>query len=104
MEKSLARYIWSSTRLQQVWILAVVALSMIPYFLSFDLPKQIINGPIQGGGFETPGATQAFMRLTYNLPYFGEVVFFDGLQLNRIQMLVALSLVFLLLVVIYGLF
>lgn len=104
MEKSLVRYIWSSTRLQQAWILTVVALSMIPYFLSFDLPKLIINGPIQGEGFETPGATQTFMRITYNLPYFGEVVFFDGLQLNRIEMLVGLSLVFLLLVIVNGLF
>lgn len=104
MEKSLARYIWSSTRLQQAWILLVVALSMIPYFLSFDLPKQIINGPIQGSGFETPGATQTFMRIAYNIPYFGEVVFFGGLQLNRIEMLVGLSLVFLLLVVVNGLF
>ena len=41
MEKSLARYIWKNTRLQQLWILAVVAASMVPYFLSFDLPKQL---------------------------------------------------------------
>ena len=61
MEKSLARYIWSNTRLQQLWILTVVAVSMIPYFLSFDLPKQIVNGPIQGSGFEGEGATQTFM-------------------------------------------
>ena len=28
---------------------------MVPYFLSFDLPKQIVNGPIQGQGFESAG-------------------------------------------------
>ncbi|MCO4315624.1 ABC transporter ATP-binding protein/permease [Phyllobacterium sp. 21LDTY02-6] len=104
MEKSLTRYIWSNTRLQQIWILVVVAISMVPYFLSFDLPKQIVNGPIQGVGFENPGATQTFMRLQYDLPFIGDVVFFEGLQLNRFQMLMALSLVFLLLVVINGLF
>lgn len=104
MEKSLARYIWSNTRLQQIWILLVVAVSMIPYFLSFDLPKQIVNGPIQGTGFETPGATQTFMRIEFDLPYFGKVLFFDGLELTRFQMLMALSLVFLFLVVINGLF
>ncbi|MCI1000421.1 ABC transporter ATP-binding protein [Brucellaceae bacterium VT-16-1752] len=104
MEKNLARYIWSTTRAQQAWILFVVAVSMIPYFLSFDLPKQIINGPIQGIGFEKPGATQTFMRITYDFPILGEVVFFNGLQLTRIQMLIGLSMVFLLLVVINGLF
>lgn len=104
MEKSLGRYIWSNTRLQQIWILCVVAVSMIPYFLSFDLPKQIVNGPIQGTGFDTPGATQTFMRIQYDIPYVGNVLFFNGLELTRFQMLMALSLVFLLLVIINGLF
>jgi putative ABC transport system ATP-binding protein len=104
METSLTRYIWSNTRLQQIWILFVVAVSMIPYFMSFDLPKQIVNGPIQGNGFETPGATRTFMHLEYDLPAFGKVVFFDGLELTRFQTLMALSLVFLLLVIINGLF
>ncbi|MEK1852983.1 MAG: ABC transporter ATP-binding protein [Phyllobacterium sp.] len=104
MEKSLGRYIWSNTRLQQIWILLVVAASMVPYFLSFDLPKQIVNGPIQGRGFDTPGAMQTFMRIQYDIPYIGKVMFFEGLQLTRFQMLMALSLVFLLLVIINGLF
>ncbi|MGO7932281.1 ABC transporter ATP-binding protein, partial [Rhizobium ruizarguesonis] len=34
MEEILARYIWKNTRLQQLWILDVVAASMVPYFLS----------------------------------------------------------------------
>jgi len=104
MEKSLARYIWSNTRLQQLWILAVVALSMVPYFLSFDLPKQIVNGPIQGSGFEGEGATQTFMHLSYTFPLIGKVEIFQGIQLGREQMLMALSLVFLALVVLNGLF
>ncbi|QFY63664.1 ABC transporter ATP-binding protein (plasmid) [Rhizobium grahamii] len=104
MEKSLARYIWSNTKLQQLWILAVVAVSMIPYFLSFDLPKQIVNGPIQGSGFEGEGATQTFFHLSYTFPLIGKVEFFQGIQLDRLQMLMALSLVFLALVVLNGLF
>ena len=55
MEKNLARYIWTHTRRQQIWILFIVLLSMPTYFMSFDLPKQIVNGPIQGDGFETRG-------------------------------------------------
>ncbi len=77
---------------------------MIPYFLSFDLPKQIVNGPIQGTGFESPGATQTFMRIRYDIPYVGEVTFFNGLELTRFETLMALSLVFLLLVIVNGLF
>ena len=62
MDRSLARYIWKHTWRHQVWILFIVAVSMIPYFMSFDLPKQIVNGPIQGKGFEQPGATQITLK------------------------------------------
>ncbi len=104
MEKSLARYIWIHTWRQQVWIVFVVALSMIPYFMSFDLPKQIVNGPIQGEGFETPGSTQPFLPIDIDIPFYGSVHLFDGFDFNRTQTLVGLSLVFLALVVINGLF
>jgi putative ABC transport system ATP-binding protein len=104
MEPSLARYIWTHTWRQQLWILAIVAASMVPYFLSFDLPKLIVNGPIQGQGFETPGATQTFMRIAFNLPVLGETVLFSGIQLDREQTLFALSMVFLVLVIVNGLF
>ena len=104
MEKGLTHYIWTHTRPQQLWILLVVALSMIPYFLSFDLPKQIVNGPIQGKGFDDPSATQTFGELSFDLPWFGHVELFGGFELGRFGMLYALSGVFLLLVVINGLF
>jgi putative ABC transport system ATP-binding protein len=104
MEQSLARYIWTHTWKQQLWILAVVAASMIPFYMSFNLPKLIVNGPIQGQGFETPGTTQPFLRFAYDLPVLGETVFFSGFQLDREQTLFALSMVFLLLVIVNGLF
>lgn len=104
IEPSISRYIWTHTRRQQVWILIVVLVSMVPYFMSFDLPKQIVNGPIQGEGYTTPGATQLFMRWTMDLPYLGEVTIFPGIELGREGMLLALSMVFLGLVVINGLF
>ncbi|MBB3976116.1 putative ABC transport system ATP-binding protein [Rhizobium azooxidifex] len=104
MEKGLTHYIWTHTRPQQLWILFIVAVSMIPYFLSFDLPKQIVNGPIQGQGFEGEAARQLFMRIEFGLPFVGNVVFFPGIELNRLEMLIALSLVFLALVVVNGLF
>lgn len=104
MEKSLARYIWDHTRPQQLFILLIVALSMIPYYMAFDLPKQIVNGPIQGTGFEQPGNTQLFMPIAFDLPFFGHVELFAGLPLERMPSLLALSLTFLVLVIINGLF
>lgn len=104
IDPSLSRYIWTHTRAQQIWVLIVVLMSMIPYFMSFDLPKQIVNGPIQGAGFDSPGTTQLFMHLTVNLPGLGEVTLFPGVELGREGMLFALSGVFLMLVIINGLF
>lgn len=104
MEFRLSRYIWTHTKRQQLWILFIVALSMIPYFMSFDLPKQIVNGPIQGKGFDDPTATRTFMAISFDLPWIGTVNLFDGFELDRFATLYALSGVFLLLVVINGLF
>ncbi len=104
MEKSLARYIWDHTRPQQLFILLIVALSMIPYYLAFDLPKQIVNGPIQGTGFEQPSDTQLFMPISFDIPFWGPVELYGGLPLERMPSLLALSLTFLVLVIINGLF
>ncbi|MGE6740337.1 ABC transporter transmembrane domain-containing protein [Allorhizobium pseudoryzae] len=104
MEPNLLRYIWNHTRKQQIWILAIVLLSMIPYFAAFDLPKQIINGPIQGEGFDTPDSTALFMAFDFQVPVVGWTISYEGIELDRLSMLMALSGVFLLLVVINGLF
>ncbi len=104
LDANITRYIWTHTKPQQFWILAVVAVSMIPYFLSFNLPKQIVNGPIQGEGFADPAATQVFMRLVFDLPGLGETVLFPGIPLDRVGTLFALSGVFLALVIVNGLF
>ncbi|OYZ90556.1 MAG: hypothetical protein B7X99_16840, partial [Rhizobiales bacterium 17-65-6] len=104
MDQNLSRYIWTHTRPQQLWILFVVAVSMIPYFMSFNLPKMIVNGPIQGAGFEDPNATQTFSRIAFDLPWVGNIVLFDGVEVTRLGMLMALSAVFLGLVIINGLF
>ena len=104
MEKNLTRYIWNHTRRQQLYILLIVALSMIPYFLAFDLPKQIVNGPIQGDGFEGVNSTQLFLHLTLDLPVVGTITLFPGIELSRLGMLMGLSLTFLALVIINGLF
>ena len=104
MEKSLVRYTWTHTRVQQMWILLVVAVSMVPYYLSFDLPKLIVNGPIQGRGFETPDATQTYMRFAFDLPGLGQFTLFEGFSLERLASLMLLSGVFLFLVIVNGAF
>lgn len=102
MDESLARYIWNHTRFQQLWILFVVLVSMITYYMSFDLPKLIVNGPIQGKGFSSGTATQTYFHLAYDLPGLGHVNLFDGFQLGRIASLGLLCGIFLLLVIVNG--
>ncbi|MGI9394893.1 MAG: ABC transporter transmembrane domain-containing protein, partial [Boseongicola sp.] len=104
METNITKYIWKHTSRQQLWILLIVALSMIPYFMSFDLPKQIVNGPIQGDGFVSPGATQTYFRMEFDLLGSGPVVLFEGIELARTGTLFLLSGMFLALVVVNGLF
>ena len=97
MERNLLKFIWKNSRLKQFWLLFVIVASMPLYFFSLELPKQIVNGPIQGRDFGAIDATQPFLRLT--LPYgeamFGrEIELFGGLQLDRIEMLFALCILF----------
>ena len=104
MEPRLFRYIWTHTRRDQIFIVLIVALSMIPFYLAFDLPKQIVNGPILGDGFDQPGATRSFMQLSLDIPFWGTWHITDGFQLERLKLLMALSFTFLGLVIINGIF
>src|SRR5690349_7326884 len=108
MDKNLAKYIWLNTSRHQLWILFIILLSMPPFFWSLDLPKQIVNGPIQGDGFNTPGAEQTFLKISIGLPNWilktEPIVLFHGFRLDRFEMLMALSAAFLVLVIINGLF
>ena len=101
-------FAWKYTKLQQIWILAIVLISMPTYFMSLELPKYIVNGPIQGEGFERPGATDTFLRIAPGVPSWisesGQLEIFSGFEFTRVGMLLALSLAFLTLVVVNGLF
>jgi putative ABC transport system ATP-binding protein len=107
MEPSLLRYIWTNSRGDQLWMLLVILASMPTYFMSLDLPKRIVNGPIQGQGFENPDDTQLFMTTYLPLPRWliGEpIVLFPGVPLDRVSFLFALSITFLGLVAANGMF
>ncbi len=101
-------FAWRHTKQMQIYILFIVLVSMPTYFLSLDLPKQIVNGPIQGKGFPSEEATQHYFRIDFNVPTWlwpsGHIELFHGVELQRFGALLALSIVFLMLVIVNGLF
>lgn len=95
--QSLYRYIWQHSRRDQLVILAIALAAQPFYFITLSLPKSIVNGPIQGEGFATPGATKSFFHVAFD--WFGsEWVMFQGVALERVPYLFALSFLFLALV------
>ncbi|WP_152046938.1 ABC transporter transmembrane domain-containing protein [Aureimonas psammosilenae] len=107
MADSLYGYTWRHTKRAQLWMLVVVAVSIIPLFLSLNLPKLIVNGPIQGEGFENgPAATREYLHTAIPWPQWlggsGEFVLFPGLDFTRMESLYVLSGLFLGLVIING--
>ena len=107
MERKLLPYIWRHTRKQQIWIFIIVVISMPVYFQMLQLPKLVVNGPIQGDGFDAPDSTQPFLSI--DLPFsdflFGRSInLFGGFQLERLDMLVALCFGFLVAVALNGWF
>lgn len=105
IEPNLLKYIWRHSRSDQLWMLVVILASMPFYFMSLDLPKQIVNGPIQGRGFENPDDTAFFLTTYLPLPDWlisEPIKLFDGFEMDRITYLFALAVSFLLLVAING--
>ncbi len=108
LPESIFKFAWKFTRRQQIWVLAIVLLSMPTYFFALDIPKRIVNGPIQGRGFPTEESTQVFLKIAFDVPQWmsssGTLELFSGLTLDRFNSLIALSISFLILVIINGLF
>jgi putative ABC transport system ATP-binding protein len=105
MEQSLFRYIWRNSWRDQSVILVVVAVAQIFYFISLDLPKQIVNQAIQGKAFEGGNTTAPFLRITlgpYDWLNMPETTLFSGFDLHQVQYLVALCFSFLFFVVLNG--
>lgn len=107
MNPSIFRYAWEHTKRDQIWLLFVVLVSLPFYFMSLDLPKRIIDGPIRGTG-HTDSGTWLAMQLSLSWPtWLGgsgqSVVLFDGVQLDRVPMLIYLCGLFLFFVLVNGL-
>ena len=85
MERNLFRYIWRNSWRDQSAILVVVAISYVFYFISLDLPKQIVNQAIQGEAFEGGRTTAPFMDFSIGpIEWLGlpQVTLFEGFQLG----------------------
>jgi putative ABC transport system ATP-binding protein len=111
MDPSIFKYIWRYSRQSQMVVLALVLASLPFYFLMLDLPRAIVNGPIQGKGFDSPESTASFLNFSLPLPGFlqdlsgvARWTLFEGYDLAREPYLLALSCSLLLLVAINGIF
>jgi len=86
VERSLFGFILRYSKRDQLRIVPFVALTMLVYYASLDLPRTIINEAIQGGRFAEEGATTGLF----------------GVELGRLEYLFALSMVFLALILVNG--
>src|SRR5918999_707094 len=106
MDKNLFRYVWRHSRRDQLIIFGVVLASLPFYFFSLDLPRRIVNEAIQGRAFQGGQATAPFLSLSIGWPEWlggsSKIELFSGFQVDRLGLLLGLSLLFLLLVLVNG--
>jgi putative ABC transport system ATP-binding protein len=97
-------YVWRYSRGEQIKIICVAILSFPFYYFSLDLPRYIISDALQGRAFAEGRETARIFHIALNLPerFGGTYIAFDGVWLDRLAYLFALSGLFLLLVIING--
>ncbi|MEZ5844855.1 MAG: ABC transporter transmembrane domain-containing protein [Hyphomicrobiaceae bacterium] len=98
---TLMAWIWQESRREQMPILAIIVCSLPFYYLLFDLPKHIINGPIQGSGFASTEATRPLGQL---VPLFAPLTSLASIELDRVMALLVLSALFAALIIVNGAF
>jgi putative ABC transport system ATP-binding protein len=107
LEPRLFPYIWRYSKGDQLRICAVVLASLPFYFASLDLPKRIVNDAITGKAFAHGESTAPFLEIVVQWPAAvggGATRLFEGFQLDRFELLLGLSTLFLSLVLINGAF
>lgn len=107
MDSNLFRFIWQNSRRDQIFILALIVLSLPFYWASLDVPKRIINDGLQGRAYAGGKTTVQFGEFTLGLPEFlggGSYALSQGVALTQLDYLLALSGIFLFFVVINGAF
>ncbi|WP_282604806.1 ABC transporter ATP-binding protein [Pelagibius sp. Alg239-R121] len=105
MERNLFKYVWRHSRREQLGILLLVSISLPFYFLSLNLPKQIVNEGIIDG-FDLIGKSETEQqRALFSLESLvGNEIgpLFEGLVLGPYGYLLALCIAFLALVMVNG--
>ncbi|HSI39311.1 MAG TPA: ABC transporter transmembrane domain-containing protein [Xanthobacteraceae bacterium] len=107
MDSSLFRYVWRNSRGEQIFLLLVILASMPFYWISLEVPKQIVNDAIQGHAFRNGQATALLLPLSIQMPDFlggSRFELFRGFEVGQLGFLIGLSLWFLVLVLINGAF
>ncbi|MFC6790324.1 ABC transporter transmembrane domain-containing protein [Methylobacterium komagatae] len=107
LEPRLFNYIWRHSKRDQIAICAVVLASLPFYFASLDLPKRIVNDAITGRAFSHGEETASFLEIKIDWPSFlggGRTELFEGFHVDRLHLLLGLSLMFLGLVIVNGAF
>ncbi|MBM3568526.1 MAG: ABC transporter ATP-binding protein [Alphaproteobacteria bacterium] len=107
MDKSVFAYIWRHSKAEQIVILGLVLVSQFLYFISLTIPKTIVNDGIEGKAFKKAPEIP-FLKFDLPLPGWlfdqGSLRLFDGFMLAQWPYLVAMSLLFLTMVTVNGLF
>ncbi len=107
MDQNLFRFIWRHSHKSQIAVLLLIVVSLPFYFASLDIPKIIVNEAIQGKAFVDGNTTAKLFHWTLTLPSWlggGQYTIFSGFDLERTEFLLALSFLFLFLVLITGAF
>ena len=105
--ESLFTYIWKHSRREQIFVLILIVVSLPFYFVSLSIPKYIISDGLGTRTFGVDHLTAVVLKFKLQLPDFlgGYTLFsFPGFILEQWPYLLALSLEFLALVLINGLF
>lgn len=105
MDPNLFRFVWRHSRREQIGILLLILASLPFYFASLDIPRIIVSEALQGGAFPEGRATAQVFGWAFTLPEFlggSTVVLSEGVELDRISYLLALSFLYLLLVLVNG--
>ncbi len=98
MEQNIFRFVWAHSKREQLAILLLIVLSLPFYWAALEIPKRIINEALQGRAFP-PGQPNVPATTVWNwIPQW----LVDGIQLDQIEFLFALSGIYLLLVLING--
>jgi putative ABC transport system ATP-binding protein len=107
VDTNLFRFVWRHSRREQILILSIILASLPFYFASLDIPKKIVNDALQGRAFRDGATTAILFDWSFRLPDSlggSEIVLSPGFELTQISYLLALSGLFLLLVLINGAF